>query len=386
MRICIVYDCLFPFTIGGAERWYRGLAEKLVAQGHQVTYLTLIQWEQANVPHIPGVTIIPVGPRMNLYHRGRRTLAPPLRFGLGVLWHLARHGKRYDVVHTASFPFFSVLAIGLTRPLGRFRVICDWHEVWSRGYWRQYLGRLGGEVGWLIQRLCAKVPQRAYAFSRLHAGRLGALGLRGQVGLLTGEYQGSLHAPEAVAPVDPPTVVYAGRMIPEKRIPLLIEALPIARRSIPQLQAVILGQGPESNLIRERIAALGLHAVVSLPGFVSSAAVNEAMARSLCVVQPSSREGYGMVVVEAAAAGAPAIVIAAEDNAAVELIESGQNGFIVQTPEPSALAAEIVRCWRAGETLRATTRAWYCRNAERLSIGHSLDEVTNAYDTRARSS
>ncbi len=44
MRVCVVYDCLFPYTIGGAERWYRNLAEHLAAQGHEVTYLTLRQW------------------------------------------------------------------------------------------------------------------------------------------------------------------------------------------------------------------------------------------------------------------------------------------------------------------------------------------------------
>ena len=37
VRVCIVYDCLFPYTIGGAERWYRNLAERLAAAGNDVT-------------------------------------------------------------------------------------------------------------------------------------------------------------------------------------------------------------------------------------------------------------------------------------------------------------------------------------------------------------
>jgi glycosyltransferase involved in cell wall biosynthesis len=379
MRICIVYDCLFPWTIGGAEKWYRNLAERLAAQGHEVTYLTLEQWGNEISPGVPGVTVMPVGPRMALYHHGRRRIAPPLRFGLGVLLHMIRHGGRYDVVHTASFPFFSLLAIGLTRPFGRYRVVCDWHEVWSRAYWRQYLGKVGGEIGWRIQQLCARVPQRAYAFSSLHAGRLGALGLRGKVGILTGEYEGSLTMPDPVPPADPPLVVYAGRMIPEKRVTLLVEALAIASKTIPRLHATLFGQGPELDRVRERIETLGLRDIVSLPGFVPSSDVREAIARSLCVVQPSSREGYGMVVVEAAALGAPAIVIEGEDNAATELIESGHNGFIARVPEANVLAEEIVHCWRAGETLRAATREWYGRNAIRLSLGRSLDEVVNGY-------
>src|SRR5262249_48379662 len=44
VRICIVYDCLYPHTVGGAERWYRNLSERLADEGHDVTYLTLRQW------------------------------------------------------------------------------------------------------------------------------------------------------------------------------------------------------------------------------------------------------------------------------------------------------------------------------------------------------
>jgi glycosyltransferase involved in cell wall biosynthesis len=110
MRVCLVYDCLYPHTIGGAERWYRDLGERLAARGHEVTYLTLRQWEPGAEPQLPGVRVVAVGPRMQLYTRGRRRLFPPLVFGAGVLLHLLRRGRSYDVVHTASFPYFSVLA------------------------------------------------------------------------------------------------------------------------------------------------------------------------------------------------------------------------------------------------------------------------------------
>src|SRR5215218_470817 len=141
MRVCLVYDCLVPYTVGGAERWYRNLGERLAAEGHQITYLTLRQWDEP--PEIDGVRIIAVAPQMPLYKDGKRRLLPPIRFGLGVLSHLLRHGRRYDVVHTASFPYFSLLAAGLARYLGGYRISCDWHEVWSRDYWIEYLGPFG---------------------------------------------------------------------------------------------------------------------------------------------------------------------------------------------------------------------------------------------------
>src|ERR1700756_3214677 len=131
MRVCIVYDCLFPHTVGGAERWYRNLAERLAADGHEVTYLTLRQWDSAEPPQLAGVRVEAAGPRMELYPGDRRRILPPLVFGAGVLKHLLRHGRRYDVVHTASFPYFSLLAADAARGRGRFRLLVDWHEVWT---------------------------------------------------------------------------------------------------------------------------------------------------------------------------------------------------------------------------------------------------------------
>src|ERR1019366_6275463 len=122
MRICVIYDCLYPYTVGGGERWYRNLAERLAADGHEVTYLTLRQWQRGErIDLDERVRVVTAGPRMALYtDGGRRGILPPLGFGLGVFLHLLRNGRRYDVVHTSSFPYFSLLAIALLRPLNRF--------------------------------------------------------------------------------------------------------------------------------------------------------------------------------------------------------------------------------------------------------------------------
>ena len=91
-------------------------------------------------------------------------------FGLGVFVHLLRDGRRYDVVHTCAFPYFSLLSAAPLRALMGFELVVDWFEVWSRSYWREYLGAVGGRIGELVQRACARVPQRAFCFSELHAG------------------------------------------------------------------------------------------------------------------------------------------------------------------------------------------------------------------------
>jgi glycosyltransferase involved in cell wall biosynthesis len=378
MRICLIYDCLFPYTVGGAERWYRNLAERLAAEGHEVTYLTLRQWDRGERLDIdPRVRVLCAGPRMSLYTGPRRRVLPPVVFGAGVLWHLLRHGRRYDVVHTASFPYFSLLAAGLARPLGRFRLVVDWHEVWSREYWREYLGRLGGRVGHAVQRLCARLPQRAFCFSQLHAGRLREEGLRGEVTVLEGEYAGSL-APPTATPAEP-VVVFAGRMIPEKRAPLGVAGAAAAARRIPGLRAVFFGDGPEREAVLDAIAQHGAHNTITAPGFVDAEQLDEELASALCMLLPSRREGYGMVVVEASAHAVPAVVVAAPDNAAVELVAEGVNGTIAPDAHPDTIADAIVRVHEAGMDMRESTARWFAENSERLSLESSLKVVLASY-------
>jgi glycosyltransferase involved in cell wall biosynthesis len=375
----MVYDCLFPHTVGGAERWYRSLAERLVASGHRVTYLTLRQWPRGERPDLPGVEVVAVGPRMGLYAAGgRRRILPALVFGAGVLWHLLTRGGRYDTVHTASFPYFSVLAAATARRAGRFGLVVDWHEVWSRDYWREYLG-LAGAVGWWVQARCARVRQRAFCFSRLHARRLREYGGPDAV-VLEGEYAGALErpAPQAAEPV----LVFVGRHIPEKRAPALVPAVALARRRIPGLSCEIYGDGPERAQVERQVAEARLQDEITIHGFAPADEVTSALRRALCLVLPSRREGYGLIVVEAAAVGTPSVVVEGADNAATELVEQGVNGFVARSTSPEELAAAVVRVHDAGPALRESTADWFERNAWRLSLESSLERVLQSYTAR----
>ncbi len=379
MRICIVYDCLFPHTVGGAERWYRNVAERLAQEGHDVTYLTLRQWERGVQADIDArVRVVSAGPRMALYTAGgRRRILPPLVFGLGVLVHLLRNGRRYDIVDTCAFPYFSLLAAAAVRPLAGFELVVDWFEVWSRAYWREYLGGAGGRVGELVQRACARVPQRAFCFSELHARRLRREGLRGPMTVLRGLYAGSREPPLA-APADP-VVLFAGRLIPEKRVTLAVAAIALAAERIEGLRGEILGEGPERAALDAAIAEHGMGDAISAPGFTSSATVEHEMGRAMCMLLTSRREGYGMVVVEAAAHATPSVVVAGEDNAATELIAEARNGMIAPRSDPEAIAEAIVAVHERGLALRQSTAAWFAENAERLSLESSLEIVLASY-------
>jgi glycosyltransferase involved in cell wall biosynthesis len=377
LRICLVYDCLYPHTVGGAERWYRNLALRLAGEGHEVTYLTLRQWEEGEEPSLEGVRVVAVGPPMALYTRGRRRIFPPLVFGFGTGWYLVRHGRNFDAVHTASFPYFSLLAAALARPLSGYRLVVDWHELWTHEYWREYLGPVGGRAGWEIQRLCLRVPQRAFCFSRLVERRLRDEGV-GEVTVLEGQFEGE---PAKEPKPAEPLVVFAGRHIPEKNPVAVVRAIAKARETIPQLRGVVYGDGPERPKVLAEIARLGLEGIVEAPGFVDGAVVDEALERALCLLLPSRREGYGLVVLEALSRGTPAIVVAGDDNAAAEFIEEGVNGYIAAGSGPVQLSAAVVRVNQGGGELRESTVNWFRRSVTRLSLDESVRRVVSAYQS-----
>ena len=377
MRICLVYDLLYPQTVGGAERWYRNVALRLGEEGHDVTYLTMRHWEPGAAPDLPGVRVVAVARRMPLYTDGRRRIFPALVFGLGVLWHLIRHSRHHDVVHTASFPYFSLLAAAVVRPFARYRIVVDWHELWTRDYWSEYLGPVGGWFGWQVQRLCVRVPQRAFCFSRLVEKRLAAERVHGGVTLLEGQFEGT--ASTAPLPAEP-VVVFAGRHIPEKDPVAVVHAIAKARETIPELRGAIYGDGPERPKVLTAIAEHGLEGVVEAPGFVDEEVIEDALARALCLVLPSRREGYGLVVVETLSKGTPVVLVRSEDNASTELIEEERNGFVTADASAAALAAAVVGVRDGGASLRDSTLAWFARNAGRLSLANSLETVADAYE------
>ena len=378
MRICIVYDHLYPQTIGGAERWLRDLALALAGAGHDVTYLTMRHWETAEPPSLPGVRIVaPVGAGQ-VYADTRRTLGPPLRFGAAVFRHLWRAGRGYDVVHAGSFPYFSLLGAALARRRGRYTLAVEWYEVWTRAYWRRYAGVLVGTLGWLLQRMCIRIDHRAYCLSQLTARRLVAEGYRGEPVLLPGIYAGTADG-DASSPLDRSLIVYAGRHVREKRLDRLVAGFEWAHRQRPDLRLELYGDGPDRERVEELVRERALTAAVDFPGRRGEEEVAAAFARAACVATASEREGYGLIVVEAAAHGTPSVVVSGPDNAATELVHEGVNGAIAGDASPAEIGAALLRVVERGDTLRSATERWFAETAGGLRFDRSLHLVLASY-------
>ncbi|WP_062202234.1 glycosyltransferase family 4 protein [Demequina salsinemoris] len=375
-RIAIAYDCLFPFTKGGGERQYRDFAEELVRRGYEVDYLTARQWDDAPDASF---AIVPVTGRLGLYDAdGVRSMAAALRFAGGLWWSLARRRRSLDAVIVSGLPVLNVLAARVALVGSRAPLAVDYLEVWDRRQWIAYAGRVIGTAAWAAQRAAVAVTPLAMCHSRLTAERLGSEGLCGAPVVSPGLVAGAREAHFNPVCLEPPYVLYAGRHIPDKRVETLPAAVAHARRVVPNLRLVVLGDGPTAGAVREAVETIGSPEWIEMLGFVSTERLEELMEGAACLVNPSRREGYGLVVVEAAAHGTPVVLVEHPGNASVELVERDVNGVVAPADDAASLGGAIVEVVLAGGPLRASTRAWYEDALETRTVARTVEGILDA--------
>jgi glycosyltransferase involved in cell wall biosynthesis len=134
-----------------------------------------------------------------------------------------------------------------------------------------------------------------------------------------------------------PFIVTAGRLVHQKGFDLLIEAF-ARSRAAAGLDLVILGEGPLEAALKAQAAALGVERRVRFPGFQDNPWAWFAGARLF--VLPSRWEGFGNVVAEAMASGAPVLVTDC-DFGPREQVDHGVNGWVTRSEDPVALAQAL---------------------------------------------
>jgi glycosyltransferase involved in cell wall biosynthesis len=174
-------------------------------------------------------------------------------------------------------------------------------------------------------------------------------------------------------PPPPPTstrLVAVGRLIPIKGFDVLLEAFGRARRELPELTLELAGAGPLDAELRAA-APEG----VTFLGRVSP--IGSVYERNAVAVVPSRGEGFGMVALEAAERGRPAIVAAV--GGLPEIVADGETGLVVPPNDAPALAEAIVRLVRDPELVARYGAAARRRALSRFSADANADAIGDVY-------
>jgi glycosyltransferase involved in cell wall biosynthesis len=303
---------------GGAEVFVQEVAARWIAGGHEVVLLTSGFPGAPRHENIDGVSIRRIG------HLRKGS------FHLLVQRELARL-REFDAVVEGinTIPFFTPLWRRLPPTVALIYQLAV--EVWDTELPR-HAAHLARWIEPQLLRPYRTVP--VVTISQSGKRELLGAGLRDVTVIEPGRSEVPPLRHTADEPV--PTVMFAGRLAANKRPDHAVEAFRLIKRNKPDARLWIVGQGPMAEVLRR-----SLPEDAQLLGHVSRTELYERMARAHCLLVPSVREGWGLVVTEANAVGTPAVgydVPGLRDS-----IHTGETGLLAEAGNPAALAREAER-------------------------------------------
>ncbi|MFD0901474.1 glycosyltransferase family 4 protein [Actinomadura sediminis] len=337
-------------SAGGAERYAWEVARGMSGRGARVTYITARARGQARRERVEDVTFVRLG--------GRFTVYP-----LVLLW-LLLHRRSFDAVIDCQngIPFFSPWVLPRRVP-----VFCVVHHVHDDQFglyfppWMAWIGRV-------LEGPVSRWTYRRHAFVVVSPSTLRAVRERlrwtGAAHIVhNGTTVPDAAAVDAPGPRGDPDLVCVTRLVPHKRLGLLLDLAERLAERRPGLRLHVVGDGPEAPALAAGIAARGLTGVVVPHGYVSEEVKAALVARADLHLSTSRGEGWGLSVIEAAALGVP--TVAADVDGLRDAVRDDVTGWLVppggdfldtaeralkelDDPRRRAAVAAGCRAWAAG--------------------------------------
>lgn len=360
------------------------LGKRLFARGNEVHIFGVKWWEGEETIEYEGMTLHGVCKARNLYVNGRRSISEAIVFAaklFPVLWN-----EKFDLIDVSVFPYFSCFTVKAISVLKNNPSVFTWHEVWD-DYWYEYLGKKQGFLGRTIEKIVSKISGNNIAVSGWTKERLEALGVpEEQIEVIPNGID-----LKRISEIEPEggrvsagleskiyDIFFAGRLIKEKNVDVLIKAVALFKADFPDIRCCIVGDGPEKAELMQLAKKEGVYGNVEFAGFQEYGALIGKIKASKVLVLPSSREGFGMVVIEAFACGVPVVTVREKYNAAQGLVENGVDGFVVELGDKE-IAKGIERIIMRSTNYNQISEAAF-RKAKKYDWNEAVVKIENSYE------
>ena len=357
MRVLMLSWEYPPVVVGGLGRHVHALARHLAGQGHEVVVLCRQPGGSDAATHpdsdtvVEGVRLVRVAEDPPHLTFERDLVAWTLAMGHAMVraGHRLLAGWRPDVVHAHDW-LVTHPAVALAEA-GGVPLVSTVHatEAGRHSGWlsHNHNQQIHSVEWWLAHRSDAVIT--CSAAMRAEVATLFELPperisvLRNGIESCTWEVSPAEVAATRAehAPGGGPLLLYFGRLEFEKGVQDLLAALPGIRERHPGATAVIAGRGSHENRLRDHAAECGVSGAARFTGHLPDVALAALLAAADAVVLPSRYEPFGIVALEAAAAGAP--LVASTAGGLAELVEDGRTGATFPPGEIDLLTDAVHR-------------------------------------------
>ena len=330
-KIAIVSDGIYPYNKGGKEKRIYEISRRLAKNGHDVHVYCMKWWKgKDNYRFENGVHLHAISKLYPLYSGKRRSIKQALLFALSCFKLIKAD---FDVIEVDHMPHFVLFSTKIVTLLKGKKLYATWNEVWGRAYWNEYMGK-SGNIAYIIEWLSARMPDKIIAVSEHTKNKLiNDLKIKQEIFVIPNGID--LDIINNVKPSkEKSDIIFAGRLLTHKNVDLLLSVIKNIQKSFPKVKALIVGDGPEKNKLTKFIAKLKIEKNVKMLGFLEEHNdLYSLMKSSKVFAFPSTRDGFGIVALEANASGIPVITTDHKDNATKDLITNGKNGYAVNLDE-----------------------------------------------------
>lgn len=367
--LAFVSDVIAPYHHGGKESKLFHVTTRLARAGYDVHIYTMQWWEDGvdRVEH--GVHLHAICPLYPLYDGHRRSIKQGVFFGLACFKLLFAN---FDVVDVDHMPFFPIYSMRLVCWLKGKKMFGTWNEVWGHAYWSEYLSGMKGKIATWIEQYSVGLPDHVISISQLTTQKLiNSFGLSSDK--ITTVPCGYDH--DSIAAAKPASetsdVIFVGRLLSHKHVDVLVQAIATLREQFPSIVCRIVGKGPELASLHTLVKSLKLEKHVVFHSNIKEARdVFSLMKSAKVFVLPSTREGFGIVALEANACGLPVITIDHPDNAAKDISQ-------VAVPLASSAIADTAAKYLTDQ--QKIDREQLRRSVERYRWEHLVEQLKTAY-------
>jgi glycosyltransferase involved in cell wall biosynthesis len=310
---------------GGSEVYIERIAGELIRHGHRVTLLCAAhEAGPAEETTEAGVRVLRRGGRHTVYLRAAMTYLLGL-LGVGPLSR--RGGGRPDVIVDVGngLPFLSAL-------YARCPVIALVHHV-HREQWPVVLSPGLARFGWWVESKLAPWVYRRCQYVTVSAATRAELATLGiDPARIAVVHNGTPDMSTAPVPrTAEPSLVVLGRLVPHKQVEVALHAVASLTRDMPGIHLVVAGQGWWEPALRDLGVELGIADRVRFAGFITDAEKRTLLSRTWLALTPSLKEGWGLTIVEAGAAGTPNVAFRGAGGVEEALVD-GETGFLADDP------------------------------------------------------
>jgi glycosyltransferase involved in cell wall biosynthesis len=377
MKIAIICEAVFPENKGGLERWMVWLASSLSHKGHLIFYLNASGVNEVR----DGVVYKSITNKSWSYtKKNTRSILQAIKFSGKLFIQLRK--TDYEVIYSAQAPVISLLFIKMANfKIKKSLLIIEWLEIWSYSYWLEYVGRIFGLIGYLIQSLALKVGDIKVCFTDRVYVRLKNIKKRSLVYKLPGIcMENSPNFPASFRQKE--DIIFLSRFVKEKNPLLAINAVVEYKKLGWNGVFFLIGSGPMESKIKEHVSQKGASDFVKVLVNIPDSEVAEVMKSSFVLLHTSMREGFGLSMVEAACQGVPTILIDYPENASIDL--AIVNELVSQTPTISELVGKLQHAYSNQRINHEKLKRWietiYPQMLGSKSLTYVENIIKNNYD------